>query len=71
MGNETPAAPSPAAVGMRPAERGVGDGFDGPAGDPKRLPGPALVLVWAPRHKGTRSGWLARALGIGDPVYVA
>lgn len=30
----------------------------------------ALVLAWAPPHKATRSAWLARELGLGEPRYV-
>lgn len=31
----------------------------------------ALFLVWAPRHKGTRSAWLADSLGIEDLRYLS
>ena len=41
--------------------------------DPDRLPfpGPAMCIVWAPPHMGTRSAWLAHELGIDDVRYIA
>jgi glycosyltransferase involved in cell wall biosynthesis len=30
-----------------------------------------IVLVWAERHRGTRSAWLAESLGVGEPRYLA
>jgi glycosyltransferase involved in cell wall biosynthesis len=30
-----------------------------------------VVLVWAERHRGTRSAWLAESLGVGPPRYLA
>jgi glycosyltransferase involved in cell wall biosynthesis len=40
-------------------------------GDRPRLPAATTFLVWAPRHRGTRSGWLAAELGIDDLHYLA
>lgn len=42
-------------------------------GEPARLPlpGPAMCIVWAPPHRGTRSAWLSRELGIDDVRYFA
>jgi glycosyltransferase involved in cell wall biosynthesis len=37
----------------------------------ERLPTVSLFIVWAPRHRGTRSAWLARELGIDDIRYFA
>ena len=34
------------------------------------LPSRAMFLVWAPRHRGTRSAWLAESLGIEDLRYL-
>lgn len=31
----------------------------------------SMFLVWAPRHKGTRSAWLADSLGIADLRYLS
>jgi glycosyltransferase involved in cell wall biosynthesis len=41
------------------------------AGQPARLAGPALFVVWAQRHRGTRSAWLAASMGIDDLRYFA
>ena len=35
------------------------------------LPAPALFIVWAERHRGTRSAWLAESVGIEDLRYFA
>lgn len=35
------------------------------------LPSDALFMVWAERHRGTRSAWLAESLGIEDLRYVS
>ncbi len=37
--------------------------------DPGRLPSATTFVVWAPRHRGTRSAWLAAELGIDPPHY--
>jgi glycosyltransferase involved in cell wall biosynthesis len=37
----------------------------------ERLPTASLFIVWVPRHRGTRSAWLARELGIDDIRYFA
>ncbi|MGI8828230.1 MAG: glycosyltransferase [Candidatus Limnocylindria bacterium] len=34
-------------------------------------PRDSLFLVWAERHRGTRSAWLAESLGVGDLRYLA
>lgn len=36
-----------------------------------RLPRSTTFIVWAPRHRGTRSAWLADELGIDDLHYLA
>ncbi len=36
----------------------------------QRLPGLTSFIVWAPRHRGTRSAWLAAELGIDDLHYL-
>lgn len=36
-----------------------------------RIPRKSLFLVWAERHRGTRSAWLAESLGIDDLVYLS
>jgi glycosyltransferase involved in cell wall biosynthesis len=36
-----------------------------------RAPGRSLFLVWAQRHRGTRSAWLASSLGINELHYLA
>ena len=37
--------------------------------DPGGLPSATTFVVWAPRHRGTRSAWLAAELGIEAPHY--
>ncbi len=36
-----------------------------------RVTGGSLFLVWAERHRGTRSGWLAESVGVDDLRYLA
>jgi glycosyltransferase involved in cell wall biosynthesis len=36
-----------------------------------RVPERSAFFVWAPRHRGTRSSWLAGSLGISDLRYLA
>lgn len=38
---------------------------------PSALPPSALFLVWAERHRGTRSAWLAESMGIADLRYLS
>ena len=37
--------------------------------DAEALPRATTFVVWAPRHRGTRSAWLAAELGIDPPHY--
>ena len=37
--------------------------------DAEALPAATTFVVWAPRHRGTRSAWLAAELGIDAPHY--
>ena len=42
-----------------------------PAGLSPQVRRRAIVLVWAQRHRGTRSAWLADAFGVDPPRYLA